>query len=65
MLGMLKQSAAETSLERQVRELNLRLAAAEQGRMAGYVIAGAFLLVKILSLIKPAKEKKETSDVRA
>jgi hypothetical protein len=49
MLGSLKQSASEISLERQIQELNLRLAAAEEGRKMSYIVGGILVFVKIIA----------------
>jgi hypothetical protein len=49
MLGYLKEATAQTALEKQIQELNLRLAAQEKGRNTGYIIAGIFLFIKLIS----------------
>ena len=49
MLGTLKETTGQISLDKQIQELNLRLAAQEEGRKMGYIIAGIFLFVKLIS----------------
>ncbi len=47
-----QETIVQTNIERQVAELNLKLAAQEKSREITMWIAGGFLLVKILGLFK-------------
>ena len=49
MLGMLRQTVDEVNLAKQLEQLNLKLAAQNEGRKMSYLIGGIFLFVKLIA----------------